>query len=109
MSSTEHVEMEVVDRLATILAGVDHDPIALVHQALFPGDSCSEKEQVAETIRLCGFLDRGDMPTRNDEEMSRSLGIDVTEHQGVVGLRNYVRRNGSLCDPTEDAFLVGGR
>jgi hypothetical protein len=84
MSAAEHVKVEMIDGLAAILAGVDHDPIAFVGQALLAGDSRSEQQQISETVRLSGILDRCNVPAWNDEQMRGSLRVYVSKHESIV-------------------------
>jgi len=96
--------MEMIDGLAAVGAGVDHQAVAL-GQALVAGNLGGGPQQVAEqlAIRLIGIVHRGDVFARRQQYMDGRLRVEVGE--GVAQLVLVDRRGGnaSVNDFTKDA------
>ena len=87
MAAAEEVEVEVVDGLAAIGAGVDDDAVA-VGEILPAGDFGGGGEEVAEEgcVVGSGMGQGGDVTLGDDEDVDGGLGVDVREGEGVVVL-----------------------
>ena len=87
LSSAEEVDVEVVDGLAAVGAGVEHQAVA-VGEVLGAGDFAGGVEELAEAggIVLCGVGVRGEVVFGDDEDVCGRLGVDVWEGEGVLVL-----------------------
>ncbi len=92
MASTQQMKMEMVDRLSAIIPGIDDDAISLV-EVMLPGQLSSCSHQVPEQrFMLCnGLRLRCDMFLRDNEQMRRSLRIDIRKAYAELVLINTVR------------------
>ena len=77
-SSAEQMEMQVVDRLASVIASVDNDTIAAI-ELMAAGEVGGDGHQVSEErlVFRYGLSLRGDVLFGDDEQMRGRLGIDV--------------------------------
>jgi hypothetical protein len=79
-ASAEQVEMEVVDCLAAVVAGVDDDPIASIELMAAGEVGCDRQEVSEKRLVLChGFGLRGDVFLGDDKQMCGCLRVDVGE------------------------------
>ena len=87
VASAEEVEMEVVDGLSAVGAGVEDDAVA-VGEVLKAGDFGGGGEEVAEEgcVGWNSVGERGDVAFGDDEDVGRGLGIDVGDGEGEVVL-----------------------
>src|SRR5581483_4976306 len=87
------MQVQVVDRLATICQRVDHHAIPLVREAFLTRDgSCG----VSETTDDGGVIQRvqiRDVALRNHENVLRRLGIDIAKRERIGGLVDDIRRD----------------
>ena len=74
--------MQVVDRLAPILAGID-DRAKAINQPLLGGDFADDNEQVPHQrgIRVIQVRNRGDLFLGDHQDMDRSLRTDIVKGQ----------------------------
>mmetsp|Transcript_22019 Transcript_22019/g.64939 ORF Transcript_22019/g.64939 Transcript_22019/m.64939 type:complete len:200 (+) Transcript_22019:163-762(+) len=87
LASTNHMKMEVKDRLAPILAVVDDDPESIGQAFLF-GHGVGHEEQVAQE-RLVALLRLAELrePVPNfgdDKKVRRRDGVDIPERECCV-------------------------
>jgi hypothetical protein len=92
-AAAEQVDVEMIDGLSAVLAGVDHQAIAR-GQTLLAGDLGDGPQQVTEqlAIRRVGVIQRGDVFARCHQNMDGRLGVKVSE--GVAQLVLVDRRGG---------------
>src|SRR5262245_23423694 len=76
--SAKHVEMEVIDLLSTVLAGVDHRPEAVVAARLARKFRHLEHHS-SKHLPITGSAigQRVDVRLRNQQEVYRRLGADI--------------------------------
>jgi hypothetical protein len=103
-ASAEDVQVDVLDGLAAVGAGVDDDAMAVWNVLL--SERGSGVEEVAEEFGgNCG--DVGEVLFGDDEEVGWGLGVDVGEGEGVVVLVEGLDRDGALGDFAEEAVGHG--
>ena len=85
MAAAEEVDVEVVDGLAAVGAGVDDEAVA-VGEVLPAGDFAGCVEEVAEGgfVVLRGVGVGGQVVFGDDEDVGGGLGIDVREGEGLL-------------------------
>jgi hypothetical protein len=79
------MDVEMVDGLAAVFSGVDHQAVTL-DQVLLAGDLGGSPQQMPEQrgIRLIGVVHRDNVIPRRDQNMNGGLGVKVGE--GVAEL-----------------------
>jgi hypothetical protein len=79
-----HVEMR--HSLAAIRTIIDHEPKARFMEALLPGYGLRNMNEVAQKrfIGGCGSRHAWDFPFRDDQDMDRSLGMDIVKRKAEV-------------------------
>ena len=87
MPPAEQVDVEVVDGLATVRAGVDNQAIA-IGEILLAGDFVRCGEKVAEHGRVLrrGVGVRGKVLFGDEQDVYRRLRVDIREGEDVVVL-----------------------
>jgi hypothetical protein len=105
MSSAEHVKVKVIDCLAPVFPGVDHDPIALLGKPFFAGNPGREQEQVTEPVVVGRVFYRRNVPPGNDQKVRGRLGVDVSKRQRVIRFGNDIRGDLAFRNTAEDALL----
>lgn len=105
VSATEHVHVEMIDALAGVGAGVDHDAIALV-QPLGAGDFGGREHQPAENLLVlaAGVRDGGDVLAGNNEEVHGRLRIDIGKRVAVLIAMHGFRQDLSFDNLAEQAI-----
>ena len=98
------MNVEMIDRLAAVCAGVDHYPIAL-RQALFPGQICCDPQEVAQKggMLLAGLGQRNQVLPGRNQEMHRRLGMNIGEGVTAVVLVFGIGWDASIHDLAEKA------
>jgi hypothetical protein len=96
--------MEMVDGLAAVGAGIDHDAVA-VSEAFVAGDLRGREQQMSEefTMVLSGGGGGLDVLAGDDEEVYGRLGIDIGEGVAAVVLVDGRGGDGALDDLAEQA------
>jgi hypothetical protein len=94
----------MVNRLATVIAGVDHGAITL-HEAFGSGNLRSGPMEMTEQIAvfLAGVGNGGDVLSRDDKNMHRRLWVDVSKRVALIILVNSFGRNASVDDLAKEA------
>jgi hypothetical protein len=84
-AAAEEVDVEVVDGLAAVGAGVDDEAVA-VGEVLLASDFCGDVEEVAEHggVVLHGVGVGGEVVFGDDEDVDRGLGVDVGKGEDLV-------------------------
>jgi hypothetical protein len=98
-ATTEQMDVNVVDGLPAIFAGVDHGAIALCQPfgaGYFGG--CPMKMADQGVVLVAGVGDGCDVLARNDKDVYRRLRIDVGEGVALVVLVEGFGRNTSIDD-----------
>lgn len=91
--------MNVENSLAGVAIAVEHGPIPAILKPSFACDESSLSNHLADQRIVCrrDVVDGRDVPSRDDERMKWSLGIDVLNHdQGIVFVKDlgwYLVRN----------------
>lgn len=85
LPSAEDVDVEVVDGLAAVGAGVEHQAVA-VGEVLGAGDFAGGVEKLAEDggVVLGGVRVRGEVVLGDDEDVRGRLGVDVREGESLL-------------------------
>jgi hypothetical protein len=104
LAAAEKVEMEVIDRLATVFAGVDYDSISLA-QVLVTGNQGCGIEKMAEKIAVLSVsvFERSEVLARNDEDVDRRLRMNVRERVAELVLVDGGGGDGTFGDFAEEA------
>ena len=100
--------MQVVHRLATVVTGVDHGPVATLRDAFLPGDLGHEEQRLPEqpVTPVTRGIERSDVLSRNNKDVQRGLWIDVPEGQEALALVDEVGRNRAGGDLAKQAVGV---
>ena len=100
--STEQMEVDVVDGLAAVFAGIDDDTVAAI-QFSTAGDLCRHGQQVAEQRSMFGgcLRLRSNMLFGNDEQVSGGLRTDIGKDDTEFVFVHTVRRNFTSYDFAE--------
>ena len=79
-TAAEQVQVEMVHRLATVLASI-HDDAVFGGESLLPGDLRSRPHQMPEqsAVILAYLVERADMFAGHNQHVHRRLGVDVGE------------------------------
>jgi len=104
------MQMDMKNRLTSVTAVVDHQPIATALEASFLCDTLRDKEQMTDpfAVFLPHAVNIRDMVFRNDKDMCRRLRIDVLKGDGKIILMYKPCRDRFLDDLAEDAILFPG-
>ena len=108
MSSAEQMQMQMVDGLSAIGAGIDDEPIAVLQ--LFPSGNlrgCGDEMPQHGGVFGDGLFGGGQVLLRNDQQMVRSLWVEVGKGKDKIVLVDAFDGNGAGSDLAKDA--VGGR
>jgi hypothetical protein len=99
-AAAEQVDVEMVDGLAAVMAGVENDAVA-AGEFLFAGNLGGGPEQVAEQRGMVrtGISEGCEMFARNDEHVDGRLRVDVGE-----GVTQRVLIDGRGRDASIDDF-----
>ena len=96
--------MHVIDRLAAVVAGVDHGAVS-AGQAFGAGDFCRGPVEMSEKLVVL-FLrvgNGGNVPARHYQYVHRRLRLDVHEGIALIILINRLRRDASINNLAEEA------
>jgi hypothetical protein len=101
-ASTEKVDVEMLDALAAVGAGVDDGAIAF-GEPLLAGDFSGSAEKVADERLLFGgdLVERVEVLAGHDEDVDGSLRVDVGEGVAEVVFVNGLGGNFTLEDFAE--------
>ena len=78
MPAAEQMQMQMIYRLAAILARVDHDPIAFSSFSLRAISAAAAiRCPISAAYSPLGFCGGGDVLLGNDEQVGWGLGIDI--------------------------------
>lgn len=107
-ASTEDVQVQVVDGLTAVGAGVGDDAEA-AGEAFLLGDLCGNEHEMAEEclVRFDRVRGGGDVFLRDDEHVRRGDGMQVAEGEGPVVLKDFGGGDGARDDAAEDAVSHG--
>ena len=111
MSTTHHVDVEVVNGLGSVLAVVDDETKAVL-QALLSGDLLGDEHKVAYEVLLVlshlADLAESIPVLGDDQEVCGSLATDVPESHAPVIFEENLRRNLLAGDPVENGHFFFG-
>jgi len=105
MPAAQQVNVEMVDSLAAVRAGVDDQAVA-VGEVLGAGDFHGCGEEMAEHggVLRRGMGVGGEVLLGDEQDMDRRLRIDVREGEDVVILIEALGGDGTGCDFAEEAI-----
>lgn len=108
LSSSQNVEVKVVNRLGSVLAVIDHHSVTLL-QRLFLGHVFGNNQQMTQklSIIISGLTYSGNGDPGNDQEVNRGLRIYIPESQTLVIFINNISWNGFINDFGEDGWSRG--
>lgn len=78
-STTQHVQMQMVNLLPSILAAINDQAITRFSYAFLFGDHAGGGQEFCRQQRIIEFIQGGHMLLGNDQHMDRGLGIDVAK------------------------------
>src|SRR5690554_2827824 len=107
---TEHMQVNVVDRLAAHFLAVEHGAEAALATQLQSQPLCGIGHVTDQSaIFLCHIVEGGDMLFRDNQKMHRSLGVDVMEGQHAIVLEDFLRGDlafGNTAEQTVHSALL---
>ena len=108
VAAAEHVDVEMIDGLAAVGAGVDDDAIAVAQSFCARGVG-GHGEQVAKQGRMfAGSVGkRLEVLPRHHQKMGGRLRVDVSERNAFLVLKEEFCRNGSIDDLAEQTIHSG--
>ncbi len=94
MTPAQNVDVEMIDGLAAVRAGVDHHAVA-VSETLVAGNLRRREQQVSEQPRMlfAGVRQRGNMFPGHHKKVHRRLRVDVAERDAAVVLVDGLGRD----------------
>jgi len=104
VTSGKHVDVQMIDGLAAVFAGIDDEP----ESAAVPrADLSCRAYEARYFIRGAGVRMRSDVrdvPFGQNEHVHRSLRIDIFDRNDAVAAMHYFRRNIARDDFAENAI-----
>ena len=103
------MQVQVINRLATILVAVDHAAIALFGKSLRLRVSGRGEDQLADQqgVGFIEVVERGHGFARNEQDMRGRLAVDVAEGKDIVILVDDVGRNLAADDLLKNGVAHG--
>ena len=104
--AAEKVEMQVLDALATVVAAVINDSVA-VHQSERlgdPGNLCEDMRHYG-SVFLCDGVSAADVLLRNKQYVYGSLRLYVVKRENLLVLINLFRGNRAVDNFAENAVV----
>ena len=88
------MQMQMKNGLPAVRVCIYHDAVTVSRKALRSSDVCGRQEQVAKRflLALTYRIERVKMLARDDEDMSRSLRVEIIERHANIVLKNLCRR-----------------
>lgn len=78
LPAAENMHVQVIDCLATIRTGIDHHTISLMESlALRDCRGCMKQMSEQVFVIAARMRERSNVFARHDQEVARSLGIDI--------------------------------
>lgn len=104
-ASAQHMDVQVIDRLAAIRACIDDGSVAIA-KAFAPRYICGNGQHVAQQRRVVvrSVRQRLQVLARNDEKVRRCLRRDVAKRNHLLVLVELWRGNLVVGDFAEDAI-----
>jgi hypothetical protein len=95
LSSAQDVNMQVKDRLAGFRVRIDNSSVSGSVNALLSGHAPHNGHHVAEKhlVLLQAVIERNNMFSRDDQQVNRSLGVDIMKGDAVLVFIGYLRRH----------------
>jgi hypothetical protein len=87
------MEMEVIDRLATVRVRVDHGSVSTIRKALLLRQRSGCDGESTDHRCIGNIIERCHMIARDEDDVVRGLRINVAERQYVRCLKYDFRRN----------------
>src|SRR5579863_3314437 len=97
--------MEVANRVVRIAADVEHEPVSAFEHVVALSDGARQCEHRTDDVTFVWPERRGvgDVPTRDNKDMGRSDGCDISKGDDNVGFGNDFGRACRPHDLAEDA------
>ena len=107
MSAAKQMQMQMMYRLSAIVACIHNDPVAVI-QLFFARDLCCRSHQMTHQHRIFSqrLRHRADVLFRNNQQMGRSLRIDVWEPDAKFIFIDTACRDSAVDDLAEQAVRV---
>jgi hypothetical protein len=106
VTPAQQMEMEVENGLASIRSGIDDYAKSCLRNAMFLRELAGNPKNMSNyfSIGSAQIRKRRDMLARNDQNMNRSLRIDILEgHHGAIFV-DHITLNPFLDNPTEQTI-----
>src|SRR5207237_9609400 len=103
--TAEQVDVQVVDALTAVLAGVDDGAVAGLGYPLLTRYRHSQHHHAADEVRVVEIIQRPDVLFRDDQNVGGRLRIDVAEGEHLFVVHDHLRGDFPARDLTEDASL----
>lgn len=103
------MNVKVVDRLSTQKPNVRRYAVAIVRDALVPGNARGGQHQPTKErlITLVEISNRHDVTARYDQHVHRRSRSDIAKGDDLVVLIDALARQFAADNATEDAIVVG--
>lgn len=101
--------MQMKDALPRVRTGIDHDTETAFRNSMIASKLTRRQKNFADdrAVFRLDVENSGDMFARNDKEMNRRLGINVSEDHDVIVLINDVSFDFSTDDTAKEAIGHG--
>jgi hypothetical protein len=108
--AAQQVQMQMMDRLSAIVARIHNDPVASI-KVQGTRNICRSRHQQAQqrSILSNALCQRGNMLFGNDQQMRRSLRVDVRKYDAALILVDSVGWDGARDDLAKQAIGRHGR
>src|ERR1700679_1455541 len=100
--------VQVVHRLATVVARIDYQTVAIL-QLLGDSQLCCKQKKPSKKICLGNFPYIGDMILGQNQNMCWRLRVDIKNCKSNIVLGNYLRRNLAVYDFAKYAVHIANR
>ncbi len=104
MSSGEHMNVQMIDGLPAVDAGVYDEPKPALMFSAENGSCLHQRRDFVGGSLKCMLRDIGDVPFRQNEQMHRSLRIHILDRDDAVFSMNDFCGNLARHDFTENAI-----
>jgi hypothetical protein len=101
LAPAQDMQVQVKNRLPGIRPGIDHQ--AVLPEPDFFGRFSGCQQQMAQQLRIVRLVQGGDMPARDQQNMNRSLGLQVSESDSQIILVNERGRDLAAGDLAKNA------
>jgi hypothetical protein len=95
LSSAQKMDVQMKNGLAAVIVRIDHDAVSFFGKTLTASDLGGGQKQLAERfpVALSRLVERGNVLARDQQNMRRSLRVDVVKSHAKIVFVNFFRRN----------------